>query len=73
MMTDNTDYWKLAGEYHCPQCGRPLRMRHSRQNHTGRDSYRVRCMDPRHYLGPWKPTEREAYMAAKAELDGRDE
>ncbi|NEG56149.1 hypothetical protein [Bifidobacterium platyrrhinorum] len=69
-MTDHTDYWKLAGEYHCPQCARPLHMRTAQQNHTPRTSYRVRCTDPRHYLGPWKPSEREAYEAARKQLDG---
>lgn len=70
LTTLEPDYRASAREWHCPQCGKPMRMTHTRQNHTGRDSYRVRCADPRHYLGPWKPTEQAAYAAAKTQLDG---
>lgn len=64
------DYWALAARHHCPDCGKPLRMRHTRQNYTGRDVYRVRCTDPRHWLGPWKPTEAAAYQAMLDQFKG---
>lgn len=67
----HSDYRQLAARYHCPQCGRKLHMRHTRMNHTGRDSYRMRCNDPRHWLGPWKPTMQAAYQAAAIILDGQ--
>lgn len=63
------DYDKNTARLHCPQCGQPLHLRHAVDD-RGADSYRVRCTNPDHYKGPWRPSKGGAFEAANRILQG---
>lgn len=50
----------MTHTWYCPNCGQPMEARRDVDNATGRATFTIGCLNPKHYRTPAAPTERDA-------------